>query len=237
MVEVIIILTKLVKNSILFIRGQKTANNEEEIRQMSERVQSPKPRQLTRKIVAATAAFALAPLAGCSASPELQAREDATRQVFADVIGGKTASKDPFGGNTFTVSIKDAYPNTDMNDLAATHTAGLYTYKLGQKLIRNAFGIRYEPARGNLELETLAVCDTAGLTGLMTGDQLKTAQDQWDYYQQLGGLKVLENSNLYSDAYTDAFTAILALKGTCMNSIGEALRSGADVTFVPAVNS
>jgi hypothetical protein len=203
---------------------------------MSERTTSPKPRGIPQKITAAAAAFALASLAGCSVSPEQQAREEATRQVFADVIAGKTVSKDPFAGNTFTISIKDKYPKIDMNDATVTGTAALYTYQEGEARIRKALGIKNDAPMGSeLDLETLAVCDTAAVNGLLTGEQLKAAQDQWDYYQQLGGQKELKKTSVY-DINSDAYDAITSLEGTCMRGIGQALKSGADITFVPATN-
>lgn len=194
------------------------------------------PKQTSKRLAAAVAAAVL-PLTGCGVSPEMQAREDATRQVFADVMAGKTASKDPFGGNTFTVSIKDRYPQLDMNDGEAKKGAASYAYSLGKERIHHAFGIRYDPIKGQQELVMQAICDTAAVNGLLTGDQLKAAKDQWDYYQQLGGREVLEHKSEYSDAYADAFFALNALNGTCMGAVGEALTTGADVTFVPAVNS
>lgn len=194
------------------------------------------PKQTGKRLAAAIAAAAL-PLSGCGISAEQQAREDATQQVFTDVITGKTVTKDPFAGNTFTVSIKDRYPKLDMNDGEATAAAASYAYALGEERIRHAFGIQYEPVRGKRELVALAVCDTAAVNGLLTGDQLKAAQDQWDYYQQLGGREVLDHKSEYSDAYADAFFALSSLESTCTHAVGEALKTGADVTFVPATNA
>lgn len=194
------------------------------------------PKQTGKRLAAAVAAAVL-PLTGCEVSAEQQAREDATRQVFTDVMAGKTVSKDPFGSNTFTVSIKDRYPQIDMNDDEAKKGAASYAYSLGEERIQYAFGIQYDPIKGQQELVTQAVCDTAAVNGLLTGDQLKAAQDQWDYYQQLGGREVLEHKSEYSDAYTEAFLALSSLQGTCTRAVGEALKTGADVTFVPAINS
>jgi len=196
---------------------------------MSERISSPKPRQIPRKVTAVVAASALALLAGCSGqSPERQAMENTTRQVFTELIAGKPVSKDPFGDNTFIISVKDKRPGTqptltDMQDAYAT----------GEKRVSNALGLNImSNTITTLELRTMATCDTAAVNKLITPEVLKDVQDRWDYYQQLGGQKELNKGG----ETNDAFRAILALGTTCMAPIGESMMTGADVTFVPASN-
>ncbi len=199
---------------------------------MSELVSSPRPKRVTQRIVAIAAAFALAPTAGCSTPTEEQlAMQDATRQVFADVLDGIAVNKKPFGDNTFTVSVKDKYPNLDRMDPEKRKWAAFYTYKEGEDRMNTALDLG-EVERSEYELRAQAACDTAAVNNMLTPAELEVVQDKWGYYQQLGGAKMLDKGT----ADDNVFSTITDLDIACMKAVRRGLENGADITFVPAMN-
>jgi len=199
---------------------------------MAEQLVTPK-KQFSKKIVATAAAFALAPIAGCSApSQEQITLQGTTRQVFADVLDGVAVNKDPFANNTFTVSMKDVYPYNEPKSDNSREIAALQIYDENEARMRSALNLGEYSESGD-ELLAQAACDTAAINGVLTGDTLQTAHNQWDYYQQLGGQKELDKEYANND---EAVFAITALNLTCKGPVIKALQSGADVTFAPTKN-
>lgn len=200
---------------------------------MAEQIDSTKPKHVGEKIVATATALALTPLAGCSVSQERQAMQNVAHQVFTDVVAGKTVSKDPFGDNTFTVSIKDKYPSGEQQGDISQQAESVYA--LGMERTDNVLGLNdliYNSDKSEWELRAVTACNTAAVSGLLTAEDIQKIQGQWDYYQQLGGEEEIKKGGTHNEA----FFAIAAMKDVCMNTTLQGLENGRDVTFVPASN-